>query len=188
MENLTWDAVPTQRTRKQEKYDFPAVTLAALAKVGAGRKFIFNKSAQELLDIKGEDYISFGFSPDKSIIAIRKNTTETGLKLTKTCTISDKKTYEFIARLLNLNTDLENSFKLESKDNLIILNQTRLEDSTNSALETFIDEVATERLPKEEFNKIMETVLAEENTSEEEVENITISSNKESDDFDDNQW
>ena len=180
-----WDAVPTQRTRKQEKYNFPAVTMVALDKPGVGRKFVFNKAAQELLDISGEDYISFGFSPDKSIIAVRKNDTIAGLRLTKTCTISDKKTYEFIAKILNLDTTKENSFRLETKNDLIVFNQNKLLDRE---LEAIVDTNANNE-SLEEFNRVMEEVTADENTSEEEVEDLTISnSSDDSNDFDDNQW
>lgn len=179
-----WDAVPTQRTRKQEKYNFPAVTMVALDKPGVGRKFVFNKAAQELLGVSGEDYISFGFSPDKSIIAVRKNDTIAGLRLTKTCTISDKKTYDFIAKILNLDTTRENSFRLETNNNLIVFNQNKLLDKE---LESIIDTGANESL--EEFNRVMKEVTADENNFEEEVEDLTISnSSDDSDDFDDNQW
>ena len=181
-----WDAVPTQRTRKQERYNFPAVTMVALDKPGVGRKFVFNKAAQELLDVSGEDYISFGFSPDKSIIAVRKNDTIAGLKLTKTCTISDKKTYEFIAKILNLDTTKENSFRLETKNNLVVFNQNRLLDSE---LASIIDNEATTNESLEEFNRVMDEVTASENTSEEEVEDLTINNSADdSDNFDDNQW
>lgn len=181
-----WDAVPTQRTRKQEKYNFPAVTMVALDKPGVGRKFIFNKAAQELLSVSGEDYISFGFSPDKSIIAVRKNDTVAGLRLTKTCTVSDKKTYEFIAKILNLDTTRENSFRLEANNNLIVFNQNRLLDSE---LASIVDTSVNNDLPKEEFNRVMEQVTAEENTSEEEVQDLTIdNTSDDSNNFDDNQW
>ena len=180
-----WDAVPTQRTRKQEKYNFPAVTMVALDKPGVGRKFVFNKAAQELLGVSGEDYISFGFSPDKSIIAVRKNDTIAGLKLTKTCTISDKKTYEFIAKILNLDTTKENSFRLETKNDLIVFNQNKLLDKE---LESIVD-TSNDNESLEEFNRVMEEVTASENNSEEEVEDLTISnSSDDSNDFDDNQW
>lgn len=122
MENLIWDGVPAQRKKREEKYSFPVVTMVALDKPGAGRKFIFNKAAQELLDIQGEDRISFGFSTDRTIIAVRKAVDiNAGIQLTKTCTISDKKTYEFIAKILNLDTTKENDFVIESKNDLNIL-------------------------------------------------------------------
>jgi hypothetical protein len=122
MEDLIWDGVPAQRKKREEKFSFPVVTLAALDKPGAGRKFIFNKAAQELLNIQGEERISFGFSSDRSIIAVRKAADiNSGIQLTKTCTISDKKTYEFIAKILNLDTSVENNFEIVPQGNLNIL-------------------------------------------------------------------
>lgn len=115
MENFTWDAVPSQRQRKTEKYNYPVMTMAALAKPGAGRKFSFNKAAQDFMSIEGEDRISFGFSADRSIVAIRKADENYGFKLTKTCTFSDKKTFEFISKTLELSNDVENDFKINSE-------------------------------------------------------------------------
>jgi len=116
MENFTWDAVPSQRQRKTEKYNYPVMTMAALSKPGAGRKFSFNKAAQDLMNIEGEDRISFGFSADRTIIAIRKAEGDTGFKLTKTCTFSDKKIFEFISKTLELSNDAENEFKILDGD------------------------------------------------------------------------
>jgi hypothetical protein len=122
MEDLVWDSVPAQRKRKAEKYNFPVVTMSAIEKVGAGRKFSFNKAAQELLEIEGEDRVSFGFSTDRKIIAVRKAIGDNGIQLTKTCTISDKKTYDFIVKLLNLDTSVENDFSIDIHNNLPVLN------------------------------------------------------------------
>jgi hypothetical protein len=110
MQDLNWGEVPTQRKRKEEKYSFPVVTMSAIEKVGAGRKFSFNKAAQEALGIKGGDKIAFAFPADG--IFVRKFESERALTLTQTCSISDKKTYEFIAKQLNLNIEEENELLL----------------------------------------------------------------------------
>tara|TARA_R100000654_G_scaffold2251_4_gene8282 strand:+ start:13247 stop:13816 length:570 start_codon:yes stop_codon:yes gene_type:complete len=123
MENFTWDAVPSQRQRKTEKYNYPVMTMAALTKPGAGRKFSFNKAAQELMSIEGEDRISFGFSADRTVVAIRKADEGYGFKLTKTCTLSDKKTFEFISKTLELSNDVENEFKISNKEGIFLLKQ-----------------------------------------------------------------
>ena len=113
MQDLIWDAVPAQRKRKEESFSAPTMTLSAIAKVGAGRKFSFNKAAQVALGIDGGDRVSFGFTPDGAHIFIRKVVDENvGFALTQSCTISDKKTYEFIAKRLELNTDVENHFDI----------------------------------------------------------------------------
>lgn len=116
MENLIWDAVPAQRTRKEEKYNFAVVTMSAIEKLGAGRKFSFNKAAQELLGVKGKDRVSFGFTPDGAHIYIRKASGTNGFELTQACTISDKKTFEFIVKRLSLDTSVENEFNVNTTD------------------------------------------------------------------------
>lgn len=123
MENLIWDSVPVQRQRRGEKYNFAVVTMSAIDKPGAGRKFSFNKAAQEILGIQGEDRVSFGFSTDRTIIAIRKATGDAGLKLTKTCTISDKRTYDFITKILDLDITQETELKIENSNGLLTLNR-----------------------------------------------------------------
>ena len=112
MEGLIWDEVPAQRKRKEEQFAFPVVTLSAIAKLGAGRKFSFNAAAQKELDVTGGDRISFGFSTDKKLAAVRKATGDQGFALTQTCTISDKKTYEFMVKMFSLDTAIENHFEI----------------------------------------------------------------------------
>lgn len=110
MQDLIWDAVPAQRKRKEETFNFPVLTMSALLKAGGGRKFTFNRASQSLLEIEGEDRVSFGFSTDGNHIYIRKAADKAGFALTKTCTLSDKRTFEFIAKRLGLNTEVENNF------------------------------------------------------------------------------
>lgn len=149
MEGLIWDEVPAQRKRKEEQFSFPVVTLSAIAKLGAGRKFSFNSAAQKELDIKGGDRISFGFSNDKTIAALRKAVNNQGFALTQTCTVSDKKTYEFLAKMFNLNTSIENHFKISLVNGLHILSliaetETVEDDSKLLILEMNVGEISDE--------------------------------------------
>lgn len=109
---LVWDTIPSQRTTKKEQFTTPVVTIAALVKEGVGRKFTFNKASQELLNIEGESRVSFGFTPDGHHIYIRKASGTAGFQLTKTCTFSDKKTFEFISKNLELDNSVENHFDI----------------------------------------------------------------------------
>lgn len=118
MEGLIWDEVPAQRKRKQEQFAFPVITLSAITKLGAGRKFSFNAAAQKHLDITGGDRISFGFSTDKKLAAVRKATGDQGFPLTQACTISDKRTYEFMVKIFNLDTAVENHFEITEVNGL----------------------------------------------------------------------
>jgi hypothetical protein len=112
MENIVWDTTPSTRVTKKEQFTTAVVTMSALAGKGAGRKFTFNKAAQELLNVEGEDRVSFGFTPDGYHIYIRKASGETGFQLTKTCSFSDKKTFEFISKRLELDNNVENHFDI----------------------------------------------------------------------------
>jgi len=105
--------VPTLRTKKVEKFNTPVVTMSSLAKKGAGRKFSFNTAAQEALGLEGgETYITFGFSGDSILVMASANEDPNGVQLTKQCSISNKRIYEYIAKIQNLNTDVENHLHL----------------------------------------------------------------------------
>jgi hypothetical protein len=152
MENLIWDGVPAQRTRKSEKYDFAVVTMSAIDKPGAGRKFTFNKAAQSVLGINGEDRVSFGFSTDRTIIAVRKAAGDAGLKLTKTCTLSDKRTYDFIAKILDLDITQETDLEIIASNGLLTLNRltaTEVAASKVEEEETYISAPAIEPVVEE---------------------------------------
>jgi hypothetical protein len=152
MENLIWDGVPAQRTRKSEKYDFAVVTMSAIDKPGAGRKFTFNKAAQSVLGINGEDRVSFGFSTDRTIIAVRKAAGDAGLKLTKTCTLSDKRTYDFIAKILDLDITQETDLEIIASNGLLTLNRltaTEVAASKVEEEETYISAPAVEPVVEE---------------------------------------
>jgi len=173
MENFTWDAVPSQRQRKTEKYDYPVMTMAALTKPGAGRKFSFNKAAQELLGIKGEDRISFGFNADRTIVAIRKADGDAGFKLTKTCTLSDKRTFEFISKTLELSNDVENEFKINNKEGIFMLRQLSEEDTMTLNSHTEESEVAEVTLENAAENNQTYNAEELEVTPSEDVANQT---------------
>jgi len=112
MQDLNWGVIPTQRSKKEEQFTTPVVTMAALTGKGAGRKISFNRAAQELMNIQGEDSIIFAFTMSGQQIYVRKSTSEGSFKLTKTCTFSDKKTFEYITKLLSLDNSVENHFDL----------------------------------------------------------------------------
>jgi len=174
MENVVWGLVPAQRTRKEEKFTTPVVTMSAIDKPGAGRKFSFNKAAQELLGIEGENRISFGFitAPTNFNIFVRKVEDESGFLLTKTCTFSDKKTYEFIAKRLELNTEVETDF-----DVTIVAgeNYAQLTLKTSDNVAIVEEEVLTMPAPDKETveeeitETISETSLDSDEDNDEEV-------------------
>jgi hypothetical protein len=138
MEDLMWGELPKQRVRKEEKFSTAVLTMAAVEKVGGGRKFVFNKAAQADLEIVGEDRISFGFDKVNNVIAVRKSTTDKSLQLTKTCTVSNKEWFEFIAKHFGLNIEEENNFDLVPTNNYFTLSL-RVEEGS-SALGVLVEE------------------------------------------------
>lgn len=161
MENLIWDGVPVQRQRRSEKYNFPVVTMSAIDKPGAGRKFSFNAAAQNVLGIQGEQRVSFGFSTDRTIIAVRKAAGDAGLKLTKTCTVSDKRTYDFIAKILDLDITKETELEIKESNGLLTLNRFSSEETTYEQ-----DAVHT-ALAEEEFLSVPAPVAVDDEDNDE---------------------
>lgn len=123
---IDW-GTPVLRQKKVERFDTPVVTMSALAGKGSGRKFMFNKAAQDALGLVKFDeeagdvsYVSFGRNTVTNEIFVIASTTETeGMKMFKTnksFAFSDKKTYEFLTRTLGLSNVAENHLKLEEVD------------------------------------------------------------------------
>ena len=113
--------VPNQRKKKEEKYPNEGVlTFCKLGKKGSGRKIEFNTKAAELLGLDDKDaYVVFSFSNGISIgngeqAGIPK---EHRIKVTKNTPrrISDKRTYEYIVKLEDLDTDNDNEYVLASR-------------------------------------------------------------------------
>lgn len=149
MEDLMWGELPKQRVRKEEKFSTAVLTMAAVERVGGGRKFVFNKAAQADLEIVGEDRISFGFDKVNNVIAVRKSTTDKSLQLTKTCTVSNKEWFEFIAKHFGLNIETENNFDLIATNNYFTLSLRALDNDTNNIVEAVVLE---EESPVIEFH------------------------------------
>ena len=184
MENLIWDGVPAQRTRKSEKYDFAVVTMSAIDKPGAGRKFTFNKAAQSVLGINGEDRVSFGFSTDRTIIAVRKAAGDAGLKLTKTCTLSDKRTYDFIAKILDLDITQETDLEIVASNGLLTLNRLTATEAAApfevEEEEAYISAPAVEPVVEEEGAEESFELAGEVEEEEEEVFEVPATESEES--------
>lgn len=122
---INW-GTPVLRQRKVERFDTPVCTMSALAGKGSGRKFSFNKAAQEALGLVKLDeengdvsYVTFG-KDDQNNIFVMSATSENPqmrmFKTNKSFSFSDKKTYEFITRTLGLSNSSENHLMLEAVD------------------------------------------------------------------------
>ena len=173
MENeIFWGDLPRQRTRKEEAFLTPVLTMCAIERVGAGRKFVFNKAAQADLEIVGEDRISFGFDKVNNVIAVRKSTTDKSLQLTKTCTVSNKEWFEFIAKHFGLNIETENNFDLVATNNYFVLSLRVLDNDANNIVTENVEsnQAMYEETPVIEFHTTDLGEVSDEEVLEEEEE------------------
>jgi len=112
---VSWGVPTKSRTRKTEKFLTPVLTLSALLKPSAGRKMSFNTAAQELLGlVSGESTFAMGFDPHQNIFI--KVSPDGNFKITKTFSVSDKKTYEYIAKLKDFDVNVDNHLTIEPVD------------------------------------------------------------------------
>jgi hypothetical protein len=115
MKNLNFGVIPTQRTRKTEKFTTPVLSMTAVAagKKGAGRKFTFNKAAKQLLGLSGEaDAIALAFDGSDIYLQMTHPTAEGSLQLTKTGSFSNKRIYNVVTKTLGLSNEVENYFSI----------------------------------------------------------------------------
>jgi hypothetical protein len=144
---INWGKVPTKGTnRKQEVYSNPVMIFSAVEKKGGGRKITFNKAAQTALGIVGEDSIQLGFSDDKSHLYLQKTTegAEGALKLTKTCSFSNKRWFESIVKINTLDITVQNVFNINSVDGTVFEATLRTTDSEEIGVTALGSESATE--------------------------------------------
>jgi hypothetical protein len=175
MEDLMWGELPKQRVRKEERFLTPVLTMCAVEKVGGGRKFVFNKAAQTALEIVGEDKISFGFDKVNNVIAVRKSTTDKSLQLTKTCTVSNKEWFEFIAKHFNLNIEAENNFDLAATNNYFTLYLQELDTATNNIVTDNVEsnQAMYEENPVIEFHTTDLGEVSDEEVLEEQIDSYS---------------
>jgi|AntRauTorckE6833_2_1112554.scaffolds.fasta_scaffold08634_3 hypothetical protein len=183
MSDLTW-GVPTQRKKKTEKFNTPVLAMSKLEGKGSGRKFSFNKAAQEALGIDSEEeqsvMIGFPKGEDNNTVFVKvvNGEVETGYKLTKSATFSNKKIFEFITNRKELSNDVENELHLEDNDKVA-------EAFEITTITTENDEVESEdsQMTQEENTEAAENTekVAEEknDTVENDVEEDTATESKE---------
>lgn len=126
MEDVKWGVPSQAKAKKVEKYDTPVVTMAALSKKGANRKLSFNKAAREALNlVGGETNIAFGFNGENSIcISTFKKPDAYTFVINKGFGLRDKRTFEYISKILELDSKLENElhFHKEELEDQVYLN------------------------------------------------------------------
>lgn len=114
--------IPNQRKTREEKYpNTPIMTLGIEGAKGTARTMVFNPKACEKLGLE-DDKAIVAFSFDNGIYVLNGNQqgvpSEHTIKVTKNYPrrISDKKTYEYMSKVLGLDNSIENEFELKSID------------------------------------------------------------------------
>tara|TARA_R110000744_G_scaffold371135_3_gene481975 strand:- start:2287 stop:2871 length:585 start_codon:yes stop_codon:yes gene_type:complete len=175
---IDW-GVPAQRATKMEKFLTPVVTMSAFAGKGSGRKLTFNKAAVDSLRlVKPEDgkqsFVTFGRDTTTSEIVLVASLTENEsmkfFKVNKSFSFSDKKTYEFIAYTLKLDTSVENYLHIESVEG-----EPYFKVANTTTVDTTIEEINTEEelnipiVEEEEEPVLLEPVTSSTQNPEESI-------------------
>jgi len=174
MENISW-GIPVTRTKKEERFTNPVISMTALLKEGANRKFSFNKAATAELGLVGkESFVAFGYPNDGSNDIFVKNlgtfekdeqdnfidVPSGAFNVAGNLSISDKRTFEFIVKRKGLNVLVENHLHLEQvegKPFFKVASITSDEQATTNSpsdevVETVEEELQTEVQPAEELD------------------------------------
>lgn len=138
--------VPTQRSKNEEKYPEQSVlTMLATGDKGTARKIDVNTHAANLLGFKleGKDTVNFAFNmEDGEKVVYFANTTlienPSNVRLTKQATFSNKKMYDYLAKVFELDTAVDNELLISDiSDNIgkvTVLNST-VEETTEERIE-----------------------------------------------------
>jgi len=157
MEDVKWGVPSQAKAKKVEKYDTPVVTMAALNKKGANRKLSFNKAAREALNlVGGETNIAFGFNGENSIcISTFKKPDAYTFVINKGFGLRDKRTFEYISKILELDSKLENElhFHKEESEDQVYLNYVSYTNADNVTVEESDEDVTLAPVKKKEKAK-----------------------------------
>lgn len=138
---INW-GVPVQRVKRTEKYDTPVITMSAIIKDGAGRKFSFNKAAVEALGLvkpteTEATYVAFGFNGEEMFCMASMDENPNGHKTNKSYAFSDKKVFEYIIKTKSLDIKVENELHLEAVEGQPVFRISKI--TVNDSSETVED-------------------------------------------------
>ena len=149
--------IPTQRSKKEEKYPNEAVlTMLAEGEKGTAKKIDINTYAVEQLEFKldGNDKANFAFTmegEEKAVYFANTSNIEnpSNINVTKQATFSNKRMYEYLAKVFELDTTKDNEFLLSNIEaqtaKVTVLREVSNEeiDEEMAQAPTNVEEVAT---------------------------------------------
>jgi hypothetical protein len=156
---INWGIPNAGRTKKEEQFNTPVVTMSAIIKDGAGRKFSFNKAAAEALGLVKPDennasYVSFGFNGND--LYCKSSITEGNFKTNKSFSFSDKKMFEYIVKSKELSISSENYLHLEEVEGEGMFKIVKT-TSNNDGGEQLSIEIPTSEIVLDEVETVEET-------------------------------
>tara|TARA_R110002153_G_scaffold52030_2_gene146016 strand:- start:4811 stop:5410 length:600 start_codon:yes stop_codon:yes gene_type:complete len=156
---INWGIPNAGRTKKEEQFNTPVVTMSAIIKDGAGRKFSFNKAAAEALGLVKPDennasYVSFGFNGND--LYCKSSITEGNFKTNKSFSFSDKKMFEYIVKSKELSISSENYLHLEEVEGEGMFKIVKT-TSNNDGGEQLSIEIPTSEIVLDEVEAVEET-------------------------------
>ena len=156
---INWGIPNAGRTKKEEQFNTPVVTMSAIIKDGAGRKFSFNKAAAEALGLVKPDennasYVSFGFNGND--LYCKSSITEGNFKTNKSFSFSDKKMFEYIVKSKELSISSENYLHLEEVEGEGMFKVVKT-TSNNDGGEQLSIEIPTSEIVLDEVETVEET-------------------------------
>tara|TARA_R110001606_G_scaffold393847_1_gene564193 strand:+ start:4676 stop:5275 length:600 start_codon:yes stop_codon:yes gene_type:complete len=156
---INWGIPNAGRTKKEEQFNTPVVTMSAIIKDGAGRKFSFNKAAAEALGLVKPDennasYVSFGFNGND--LYCKSSITEGNFKTNKSFSFSDKKMFEYIVKSKELSISSENYLHLEEVEGEGMFKIVKT-TSNNDGGEQLSIEIPTSEIVLDEIETVEET-------------------------------
>jgi len=161
--------IPTQRSKNEEKYPEQSVlTMLATGDKGTARKIDVNTCAVNLLgfNLDGKDAVNFAFNMEEGEkVVYFANTTlienPSNVRLTKQATFSNKKMYDYLGKVFDLDTTKDNELLISDiSDNIgkvtVLLDTTTTEETATEEVveeETAVEEaVVVENTPADSLN------------------------------------
>lgn len=106
--------IPKREITKKEKYpEIPVLTMELVQSKGFNRRFSLNQTALEVLGIiPGTSQVIFAFDDIENKAYIAKHSTEDSVLVGKNKAFSNKRYYEYICKMKDLNSSIDNYFEL----------------------------------------------------------------------------
>lgn len=104
--------LPKKEVVNKEKFNVPVLTMEHVEDKGFNRRFVLNKKAIELLGIEpGVSYVAFAFDGENTSY-LANTVEEDSILVGKNMAFSNKKHYEYIAKIYKLQSNVDNNFEL----------------------------------------------------------------------------